>query len=107
MQEGNINFPKSVRYVKNSRGGQWWQAARANNQIHLGRKSVPHKFLLMPDFPKIKQLLKVEYESRQGHLGGKFARIFITATDKSGEAASAFMDPSAVPCQIGSLPCAP
>jgi len=70
-------------------------------------KSVPHKFLLMPDFPKIKQPLKAEYGSRQGHLGGKFARIFITATDKSGEAASALMDPSAVPCQIGSLPCAP
>ena len=61
-----IVLPKSVRYVKNGRGGQWWQAARANNQIHLGWKSVPHELLLMPDFPKIKQLQKAEFGSRQG-----------------------------------------
>ncbi|MCJ7639819.1 MAG: restriction endonuclease [Euryarchaeota archaeon] len=61
-----IVLPKSVRYVKNGRGGQWWQAARANNQIHLGWKSVPHELLRTPDFPKIKQLLKAEFGSRQG-----------------------------------------
>lgn len=61
-----IVLPKSVRYVKNGRGGQWWQAARANNQIHLGWKSVPHELLLMPDFPKIRQLLKAEFGSRRG-----------------------------------------
>jgi len=61
-----IVLPNSVRYVKNGRGGQWWQAARANNQIHLGWKSVPRELLLKPDFPKIKQILKAEFGSRQG-----------------------------------------
>lgn len=61
-----IALPNSVRYVKNGRGGQWWQAARANHQIHLGWKSVPHELLLTPDFPKIKQVLKAEFGTRQG-----------------------------------------
>jgi Restriction endonuclease len=61
-----IVLPNSVRYVKNGRGGQWWQAAQANNQIHVGWKCVPHELLLTPDFPKIKQVLKAEFGSRQG-----------------------------------------
>jgi len=61
-----IVLPKSVRYVKNGRGGRWWQAARANNQIHLGWKSIPHELLLRPDFPKIKQIQEAEFGPRQG-----------------------------------------
>jgi hypothetical protein len=61
-----IVLPNSVRYVKNGRGGQWWQAARANNQIHLGWKSVPHELLLTRDFAKIKHVLKAEFGSRRG-----------------------------------------
>jgi hypothetical protein len=61
-----IMLPKSVRYVKNGRGGQWWQSALANAQIHLGWKSVPQELLLSPDFPKIKQVIKAEFGPRPG-----------------------------------------
>lgn len=61
-----IVLPNSVRYVKNGRGGQWWQAARTNDQIHLGWKSVPQELLLAPDFPKIKQVIKAGFGPRQG-----------------------------------------
>ena len=61
-----ITLMKSVRYVKNGRGGQWWPIARHNNQIHVGWKTVPHELLLKPDFPKIKQFLKEEYGAKKG-----------------------------------------
>ena len=61
-----IVLPNSVRYVKNGRGGQWWRAARANNQVHLGWKSIPQELLLKPDFPTIKQVVKTEFGLRQG-----------------------------------------
>jgi hypothetical protein len=59
-------FPTSVRYVKYGRGGQWWRAARANGQVHLGWKRVPKELLPRPDFPKIEQLIKAEYGARPG-----------------------------------------
>ena len=31
----------TVRYLKNGRGGQWWDAARARNQAHCGWNGVP------------------------------------------------------------------
>jgi hypothetical protein len=34
-------IPKSVRYVKNGAGGQWWTTAKANGQVHLGWRNVP------------------------------------------------------------------
>jgi len=61
-----IVLPSSVRYVKNGAAGKWWQAARANNQIHLSWKSVPRELLLLPDFPKIKQVLKAAFGAKQG-----------------------------------------
>jgi len=61
-----ILLPNSVRYVKNGRGGQWWRAARKDDQIHLGWKSVPQELLLTPDFPRIKQVIKAEFGTRQG-----------------------------------------
>lgn len=61
-----IVLPSSVRYVKNGQRGQWWQAARANNEIHVGWKIVPHRLLLSPDFPKIKKVLNAEYGAKPG-----------------------------------------
>ena len=61
-----ITLPNSVRYVKNGRRGQWWQAAKANAQIHLGWKSIPHELLLSPDFPKLEMVVRTEFGSRQG-----------------------------------------
>ncbi len=51
-------LPDSVRYVKNGRQGQWWRAARANSQVHLGWKPVPRDLLIRPDFSKIREVLK-------------------------------------------------
>ena len=45
----------SLRYVKNGEGGQWWQAAKANGQIHGGWPNIPHELLLNPDFDLIKR----------------------------------------------------
>jgi hypothetical protein len=59
-------LPNSVRYVKNGQGGRWWQAARTNNQIHLGWKIIPKELLLTPDFPRIEQVIKAEFGPRQG-----------------------------------------
>lgn len=65
-----ILLPNSVRYVKNGQGGQWWQTARANNQIHAGWRGVPHDLLLTPDYSKIKEILRAEFGSRQGATQG-------------------------------------
>jgi hypothetical protein len=62
----SLELPASVRYVKNGRGGQWWQAAKANNQIHLGWSSIPKELLQQPDLPKIERLIKAEFGSRPG-----------------------------------------
>jgi len=62
----SIKLPASVRYVKNGRGGQWWQAAQKNRQVHLGWKANPKELLLRPDFPKIERLMRAHYGSRQG-----------------------------------------
>jgi hypothetical protein len=61
-----LKLPTSVRYVKNGRGGQWWQGAKTNGQVHLGWKSIPKELLLRPEFSRIKQLMKEQYGSRQG-----------------------------------------
>jgi len=61
-----IVLPNSVRYVKNGQRGQWWQAARSSDQIHAGWTRIPHELLLKPDFPKIKQILKAAFGTRQG-----------------------------------------
>ena len=59
-------LPTSVRYVKNGRGGQWWQAAKTNGQVHLGWKTIPKGLLLRPDFPEIERTIKAHYGSRHG-----------------------------------------
>lgn len=59
-------LPISVRYVKNGRKGQWWRAAKAGDQIHLGWKDTPHKLLLRPDFPKIEKMVRAGFGDRRG-----------------------------------------
>lgn len=59
-------LPNSVRYIKNGKGGQWWKAARINNQIHAGWSGIPRELLLANDLSKIEQLLKSSYGSRPG-----------------------------------------
>jgi hypothetical protein len=59
-------LPTSVRYVKNGRRSRWWQASRANGQIHLGWKSIPGELLLSADFAAIEQMLRAQYGVRPG-----------------------------------------
>ena len=59
-------LPTSVRYVKNGRRGQWWQAAKENGQVHLGWKSIPRELLLGPDYPRIEKILRAQYGTRPG-----------------------------------------
>jgi hypothetical protein len=58
------SLPTSVRYVKNGRGGQWWQAAKANGQVHLGWNNIHSEFLLSGDFPSIEKMMRKQYGSR-------------------------------------------
>jgi hypothetical protein len=58
--------PTSVRYVKNGRSGQWWRAAKANGQVHLGWNTVPNELLVSPDFPEIERILRKVNGPRQG-----------------------------------------
>lgn len=46
-------LPSSVRYVKNGKGGKWWSAAKRENQIHAGWRSVPEALLKHPDYDQI------------------------------------------------------
>ena len=46
-------LPKTVRYVKNGAGGQWWTTAKADGQIHLGWSGIPHDLLQAADLPAI------------------------------------------------------
>jgi hypothetical protein len=59
-------LPTSVRYVKNGRSGQWWRAAKANGQVHLGWNTVPGELLVNPDFPEIERILRKVNGPRQG-----------------------------------------
>jgi len=56
----------SVRYVKNGAGGRWWQAAKANGQIHAGWSNIPRDLLLNPDFVLIKKMIEDEFGHRRG-----------------------------------------
>jgi hypothetical protein len=53
MQSGENNsvtddIPNSVRYVKNGRGGRWWQVAKEKGQIHGGWKEIPENLIENP-----------------------------------------------------------
>jgi hypothetical protein len=47
-------LPQSVRYIKNGGGGQWWDIAKARNQLHAKWDEVPFELLQRPDAEKIK-----------------------------------------------------
>ena len=42
-------LPKSVRYVKNGKGGAWWDDAQKHNQIRAGWREVPPDVLVAAD----------------------------------------------------------
>lgn len=43
-----LEIPMSVRYVKNGRGGCWWQTAKKTGQIHGGWKEIPANLIENP-----------------------------------------------------------
>jgi hypothetical protein len=59
-------FPITLRYVKNGAGGRWWQAAKTNQQVHLGWTGIPSELLMKPDFAEIERLMKAQYGSKRG-----------------------------------------
>src|SRR5688572_10939716 len=48
----------TVRYVKNGRGGQWWEAAKERRHAHFGWKHVAGELLLRADFNAIEQVIR-------------------------------------------------
>ena len=59
-------LPNSVRYVKNGRGGRWWNAAKADGQIHLGWSTIPGPLLCTADLTAIEPLIRSEFGARKG-----------------------------------------
>jgi hypothetical protein len=56
---------QTVRYVKNGRGGhgkggQWWKAAKENNQVHAGWSELSPEDIVSPDSAKIEDLVGPE-----------------------------------------------
>ncbi len=56
---------QSVRHVKNGKGGQgkggqWWKAAKENNQVHAGWRELSPEFIVHPDFATIKNLVGLD-----------------------------------------------
>ena len=60
------NLPITLRYVKNGAGGRWWQAAKTDQQVHLGWKGIPPDLLMKPDFAEIERLMKAQYGLKPG-----------------------------------------
>jgi hypothetical protein len=59
-------LPNSVRYVKNGAGGQWWKAAKANGQIHLGWRDKPEDLLRAGEMEPIESLIRAHYGNKPG-----------------------------------------
>jgi hypothetical protein len=59
-------LPKTVRYVKNGAGGQWWTTAKASGQVHLGWSGIPHDLLQAADLPAIKILIQAQFGEKRG-----------------------------------------
>jgi hypothetical protein len=59
-------LPKSVRYVKNGRGGQWWPAAKARGEVHLGWSNVPDNLLQAADLAAIEPIIRAAYTGNTG-----------------------------------------
>lgn len=60
------DLPDSVRYVKNGASGQWWKAAKANGQIHLGWRAIPDALLLTADMGPIESLIRAHFGKKPG-----------------------------------------
>ena len=59
-------LPDSVRYVKNGRGGQWWNVAKMNAQVHLGWSNIPDELLLFPDLSKLEKQTRETFGEKRG-----------------------------------------
>jgi len=59
-------LPASVRYVKNGAGGQWWNAAKDNGQIHAGWRNIPDALLRTADMGQIESLVRAEFGNKPG-----------------------------------------
>ena len=59
-------LPDSVRYVKNGAGGQWWNAAKDNGQIHAGWRSIPDALLRTADMGQIESLIRSAFGTKPG-----------------------------------------
>jgi hypothetical protein len=57
-------LPNSVRYVKNGRGGRWWNAAKANGQIHAGWGDIPDELLLAADMAGVEAAVRPDYPTQ-------------------------------------------
>jgi hypothetical protein len=58
-----IELPATVKYIKNGPGGNWWAAAKPNQELHLGWKTIPGKLIASKDIAAIEPIL------RKGGLG--------------------------------------
>ena len=59
-------LPNSVRYVKNGARGQWWNAAKANGQIHLGWRDIPSDLLITANMSEIEKLIRTAFGDKPG-----------------------------------------
>lgn len=59
-------LPASVRYVKNGAGGQWWNTAKTNGQVHLGWREVPEALLQSVDLEAIENLIRAQFGKKPG-----------------------------------------
>jgi len=57
---GALGDIQSVRYVKNGKGGQWWKAAKENNNVQAGWQQMSPEDIVHPDFAKIERLVGPE-----------------------------------------------
>jgi hypothetical protein len=57
-------IPNSFRYVKNGRGGRWWETAKNQGQIHAGWREVPHDLLRTADMTAIEPLIRAEFATK-------------------------------------------
>jgi hypothetical protein len=74
--EDSQSLPKSVRYVKNGRRGEWWPTARAEGQIHLGWGEIPASMLTNPgDFSDIAAKITGAYGRTGAALGNDLTQL--------------------------------
>lgn len=62
-------LPDSVRYVKNGAGGQWWEAAKDNGQIHAGWRNIPDALLRTADMGQIERLIRAAFGNKRRYAG--------------------------------------